>query len=133
MDWTTRNRSHIWLRLIAAPTLTAGLLATAGCSSSTDHASNKAPTHTVARPSAQQVLDWMTNAYAGATSYADSGEMRLRFVMSNQEKVDERVDFSVTYAQPNKLRAHCYQTVLVADGAKLRATLNELPGQVLTV
>jgi len=128
--------------------LTAGLLAlawasSAGCNSSKEGASAGRPTGDQKNPpgattaasehrptSAQEVLEAMVAAYRNATTYADSGTVRLVYEVGS-EKRDEKVDFAVRLARPNKLRAQVYQVTLVSDGQQMHATIADLPDQVL--
>lgn len=80
---------------------------------------------------AEDILERMTAAYKKARTYADSGTVRLRFEQGDK-RVDDSVDFSVTFERPNRLRMHLYQAILVSDGEQLRGTLADVPGQVLS-
>lgn len=104
--------------------LTAGLLVvTTGCGSG----ASKGGAHL----SAEQLLADMAAAYQSASSYADSGELQLQFTAADGQAVDERVDFAVSFARPNKLRMNFYQANAVCDGKKLYATVADLDKQVL--
>lgn len=78
------------------------------------------------------VLDQLAATYRDAQSYADSGTVRLRYKQGEQQ-VDEAVDFAVTLEKPNKVRLNLYQALVVSDGEKFRATIADLPGEVLEV
>jgi thiol-disulfide isomerase/thioredoxin len=118
----------LWHWLLGTVAAAAILPWVAGCSDS----ATPAP-HASAKLSADQVLADMTMAYQSAKTYADSGELHLKFTVGEEQQVDERVDFSVTLARPNKLRLHCYNVIAVCDGDKLRATVADLDKQVLEV
>ena len=95
-----------------------------GCSSETKPT---ASTPTTAR----DVLDRMSKAYTSATSYADTGELRMQYDVGGQH-FDESVSYALTFVRPNKLRLHIYQANVFSDGAQFQASLLDLPGQVLT-
>lgn len=131
-----RNAAHSMIafrrlrdpRLGVAIAILLSLATSIGCSSS---AIGNADTKT--RLAAEQILEDMSQAYRQAKTYADSGELHLHFNYGGDKQVDERVDFSVSFARPNKLRMHCYQAIVVSDGDKLQATIADLPNQVLSV
>jgi thiol-disulfide isomerase/thioredoxin len=88
--------------------------------------------------SADEVLERMVTAYHEASSYQDSGQVRLHFKKpgdAKENRVDQDWDYSIAFARPNKLRMHVYQSVVVCDGKELHAVLNldEVRGQVLAV
>lgn len=116
--WYPSSRFRLaWLGCLAAIAIT-------GCGSS----SSKGPATTP-----REVLQRMADAYRRAGSYADSGELILRYVQ-NGKPVEEKEDFSVTLIRLNKLRMHCYTATVVCDGKDFRATIRNLPGkQVLSV
>lgn len=91
-----------------------------------------APTKLSANPTSREVLDAMAARYRQARTYQDTGRLRLRFDRGGQ-KVDDAADFSVAFERPNKLRLHCYQATALCDGRMLRASLMDLPGQILAV
>lgn len=133
-----------WSRPLARMVLTTALLGMAllamatlpGCGqSSAKHAQSTAGAKAEPAPTtAQQWLDRMAATYRHAKQYADSGTLQLSFAHGTAgQKVDETVDFAVTLDRPNRLRMHCYQAIVVADGKDLRATIGELDGQVLSV
>jgi len=106
--------------------LTFGLLWIAGC--------NKATPKAEAAPlTATQVLDRMVKAYRDAKSYADSGQLQLSYSKEGVAPVTNGADDSLAFVRPNKIRMHRYQAIIVSDGAQLRATLADLPGQVFNV
>jgi len=103
---------------------TLSLLSAAGCNKAT-------PKPIDPPPSAHQLLDRMVEVYRKARSYADSGQLRLSYRNAGGEPTTQSADDSVTFVRPNKLRMHCYQAIVVSDGKQLRATVADLPGQVL--
>lgn len=107
------------------------LSSVAGCGQSS--AKQTATSDTQSAPAtADEWLARMTSAYRTAQRYSDSGTLHLTFVHgAARQKIDETVDFSVTLERPNRLRIHCYQAIVVADGKDLYATIGELEGQVL--
>ncbi len=133
--------------LLAAPSILL-LALTAGCDSSS-HANNTtsstaaAPSNsaTPAQPAANvtpqpesriadQVLKDMEAAYRKATTYADNGEVYLRFEKEGQA-LDKTLPFSIAFERPNKLRLECYDVKAIADGSKLHASVATIPNLVL--
>ncbi|HEY2840540.1 MAG TPA: redoxin domain-containing protein [Pirellulales bacterium] len=100
-----------------------GLLWVTGCNKATPKAATPPPT-------ARQVLDRMTKAYREAKSYADSGQLQLSYSRGGEAPTSDAADDSLTFVRPNKIRMHRYQAIVISDGAKLRATIADLPGQV---
>ncbi|MBX9791725.1 MAG: redoxin domain-containing protein [Pirellulales bacterium] len=84
-----------------------------------------------ARPAAEQVLRDMCATYRAAKTYADSGELRLKFTGSDGQPVTEQVPFAVSFARPNRVRIQGYRAMVASDGRKVRATIGDLAGQVL--
>ena len=80
--------------------------------------------------SGRELLERMLRAYREATSYQDSGEVHRKFVLGDQP-TDEQYNFSVAFERPNKLRMHIYSANVVSDGQRFRASIQELPDQVL--
>jgi thiol-disulfide isomerase/thioredoxin len=114
--------------LVAGGLVIAVVSSASGCSGQASGRSAKSAT---ARLSAEEVLQDMVAAYRAADSYADSGELELRFRYGQDQNVDERVDFAVTFVRPNKLRMHFYQAIAVCDATTLHATVADLDKQVL--
>ena len=107
-------------------TLALSLLALAGCNKAT-------PKPLEPELTARQVMDRMVDAYRKAQTYTDSGQLRLSYRKQGGDVATQAADDSITFARPNKLRIHCYQAIVVCDGRQLRATIADLPGQVLDV
>lgn len=80
--------------------------------------------------SGRQIMEQMAAAYREATSYGDSGTARLQATMGDQ-KMDEAVDFAVTFERPNRIRMQVYKGLLVSDGETIHGAALNLPGQVL--
>ena len=78
----------------------------------------------------REVLDRMVAVYRKASSYADAGTVRL-LAEAEEQKIDQKANFSVSLVRPNKVRLQAYQAMLVCDGTKLRAAIDDVPGQVL--
>ena len=72
----------------------------------------------------------MAAAYQAAKSYEDSGQIRIQY-QQGKDKFDKKMDFSAAFERPNRLRLHAYRAIVVCDGQRLRATVGELPNQVL--
>ena len=84
---------------------------------------------------AETLLKRMAATYRQAKTYQDAGTVRLRFEQQGQT-VDEKFDFSVAFARPNKLRLDCYNVVLRNDGKHVYGfikDIEELAGQVLSL
>ena len=84
------------------------------------------------KPDAMRLLRDMAAAYREAPAYADQGRIFLRFERGT-EKIDESADFSLLWKRPNKIRIDCYQAHVVCNGQLLRATIDDLPDQVLSI
>jgi thiol-disulfide isomerase/thioredoxin len=80
---------------------------------------------------ARAVLEKMAAAYHNASTYQDLGMVRLT-AQVGKEKIDETLNCSVVFVRPNKLQMKVNAANVVADGAQFRATIDDLPGQVLT-
>ena len=117
---------------LAATTLAFGLAFSAGCSGSGSPGASEAAHGGPAKKlgNANEVLKKMAAAYRQAKSYEDAGQLTLKGQIGDQE-IDESLDFSVTMVRPNLIRVHAYQAIVVCDGERLRATIAELPSQVL--
>ena len=80
---------------------------------------------------ARDVLDRMVAAYRKASSYADAGTVHLVAEAGDKKTHDWTANFSLALRRPNKVRIQAYQAMLVCDGKKMYAAMNNLPGQVL--
>jgi outer membrane lipoprotein-sorting protein len=83
-------------------------------------------------PTAMKVLEEMAAAYKKAPTYADSGDVTMRVKLKGSEAIEQKYDFAVTLARPNRIRLHAYQSAVVSDGKRVYATMAECPGYVLT-
>ena len=84
---------------------------------------------------ADAVLKRMATNFRQAKTYQDAGTVTLRFSQQGQ-KFDEKLDFSVAFSRPNKLRLDCYQVVLRNDGKNVYGFLKDIEdvaGQVLAL
>jgi thiol-disulfide isomerase/thioredoxin len=79
---------------------------------------------------AQGILEKMAAAYQKASSYTDAGVIRV-VADTAKQKIDQRRDFSTTFARPNKLRVASYQGMLVSDGRQWCASIQGMSGQVV--
>jgi thiol-disulfide isomerase/thioredoxin len=86
----------------------------------------------VGPPTARAVLEKMVAAYRKASSYQDLGTVRMMVQMTGAESKDDKIDFSVVMVRPNKLQMKVDAAKIVCDGKQFRATIDDLPGQVLT-
>lgn len=90
----------------------------------------------VARPAtgkpvtAQGVLEAMVKAYKSAATYADTGEVRMTGQM-NDQAINGKDFFLVAFQRPNKIRMQAYKGMVVVDGKKLWAYIDDVPNQVL--
>ncbi len=75
-------------------------------------------------------LERMAEAYRTATSYADAGEVRRKFVLAGKAQ-DEVYNFAVSFERPGKLRLQAYEAHVVCDGTKFRAVIDNYPDQLL--
>lgn len=101
---------------------------TTGASASGDAASTRGSKDMTAN----DVLKAMAKAYRKATTYQDVGTLALRFEQNGQ-KVDQKIDFSVAFERPNKLRLDAYNISMRNDGKKVRGFVRHenVAGQVL--
>ncbi len=76
------------------------------------------------------VLEAMAAAYRKASTYSDKGTVRLA-VQRADGPIDQWSDFAVVFERPNKIRMDVYEANVVCDGKVLRATIADLPDQVL--
>ncbi|HEY4307806.1 MAG TPA: redoxin domain-containing protein [Pirellulales bacterium] len=124
------HRRPIMFRAVLAFAAGLGVAVALTIQSGCNHATSK-PIE--APPTARKLLDRMVETYRKAHSYADSGQLRLSYRKQGADLTTQSADESVTFVRPNKLRMHCYQAIVVCDGKQLRATVADLPGQVLDV
>ncbi|MBX7168401.1 MAG: redoxin domain-containing protein [Pirellulales bacterium] len=131
--------THLRRRLdIAALLMSVALATVAGCEPAEPEAARQphadaAPGSAAVAPAAvapRELLTQLVSAYRGAQSYEDAGQGRLRYEMADQ-RVDETFPMSAAFERPNKLRLQAYDGILLVDGAELRGTIGQLPGQVL--
>ena len=120
-----------------------GLALAMGCQKSAPpKAETPATPETVAKPEAakpdqskalsgREVLSRMILTYRKATTYADAGTVHLLVEGGGQKIVDETANFSLTLVRPDKVRLQAYQAMLVCDGKKLYASIEDQPDQVL--
>jgi thiol-disulfide isomerase/thioredoxin len=93
-------------------------------------ASEEAPSAAEEHVTAEGVLQAMVKAYKTANTYADNGEIRMTGQMGDQA-INGKDYCLVALERPNKLRMQAYRGVLVVDGKKLSAFLDNVPNQVL--
>ncbi len=80
--------------------------------------------------SAREVLEAMVAAYQSASTYADAGTVRL-LAKTGEEETEDSANFAVSFRRPDKVRMEVYQARVVCDGDRLRASIDDLPQQVL--
>ena len=123
---------------LAAAWLVFALAVVGGCGKAEKPASEKpgptadqeAPADAQPPSTAEGVLQKMVAAYQNASSYADTGTVRL-LADSPDGKIDDTAKFALTMVRPNKIRMEVYQAMVVCDGQQLHAAIEDLPGQVL--
>ena len=79
---------------------------------------------------ARKVVQAMVAVYQQASTYQDHATLRMEFSMDGQSKNDQ-VPFAVALMRPNKVRVEAYQVLVTCDGQRLRAKVDDVPGQVL--
>lgn len=141
MPATARAFAHCFFASVCA---VAGLAAVSGCDDAAPRKSKIVSTSVTtaadadkkpldpAEIKAREILDQMAETYRSATTYADSGTVRLKY-KQGERPVDESVDFAVTLERPNKVRLNLYQALVVSDGEKFSAAISDLEGEVLQV
>ena len=83
--------------------------------------------------SAQQILKDMEAAYRKAKSYADEGQVHIRFERDGKP-FEDNLPFSVVFVRPNKLRLLAYDAMVVSDGKQFHAALQKFaPNQVMEI
>jgi thiol-disulfide isomerase/thioredoxin len=118
---------------LAASCLAAWLAAAGGCGSPTGGSKNGAskPDEAKAPTTAEEVLQAMVAAYRDASSYTDTGTVRLQADLG-ERKIDNQADFSVTLVRPNKLCMRVYQGKIVCDGRQMNGAVSVVPEQMVT-
>lgn len=81
---------------------------------------------------AQDVLERVVEAYHQADRYQDAGRLLVEYV-NNGQTVSQTREFSLALAGPNRMRMRAYDALVVCDGQNFRATIDEAPGEVLSV
>jgi thiol-disulfide isomerase/thioredoxin/outer membrane lipoprotein-sorting protein len=81
--------------------------------------------------SGREVLNRMVIAYRKAISYADAGEVQLQVIAGGEKLIDTKLNYSMTWEQPDKIRVQACQGMVVCDGKKVYAAIEDLPGQVV--
>ncbi len=82
--------------------------------------------------SAKELLERVVEAYHRADSYQDEGRLTVRYT-HNGEVISKTSEFSLAASGPNRLRMRAYDALVACDGQTLRATIDEAPGEVLSV
>ena len=131
-SWSARPQ---WISRASSRQDSALLLVVAGLFCSLDSpiaGCNRAASPSAAAPKpAQNCSTAWSKAYREAKTYADSGEARLQYDAA--EHFDATFNFSVALARPNKLRMHFYKANVLSDGKELKATIEDLPNQLLSM
>jgi len=139
----TAAPAWIFLRRAAIMAACLGLAIVVGCKQEgPPKATTPAPSESATKPqeekakgeakslSGREVLNRMAAAYRKASTYADAGTVRL-MAEAGDKKIDDTANFSVTLVRPNKVRLQAYEAMLVCDGQKMYAAIEDLPRQVL--
>lgn len=111
-----------WLALLA--------LFASGCS----QGAKKAPAPEEFEPpqSAEELLERVVEIYHRADSYQDDGRLTVRYT-HNGEVISKTSEFSLAASGPNRLRMRAYDALVACNGRTVRATIDEAPGEVLSV
>jgi hypothetical protein len=127
------------LTVFTAAVLTLSLFVVTGCGSSKvspDKAAGE-KNGSAAAPvtSANDVLKRMIDAYQHATSYRDSGHVRISYRQAG-ELHEDQADLAVKLVRPNKLSVRAYQVTLACNGTTLHAKIRDeqtgdIDGQVV--
>lgn len=129
-----KQRGSRWLSL-------ALLAALAGCQKPADQGGQpaagggEAPKPAVAEKSepanpARQLLEGMVAAYQNAKSYSDKGSVNLKGKYDG-ESVDQTQPFSACLVRPDRLRVEVYQTTLVINEGRMKASIAGIGNQYL--
>ncbi len=81
---------------------------------------------------ASELLDQVVEAYHQADSYQDAGRLLVRYSHDGKD-VNQSSEFSLALAGPSRLRMRAYHALVVCDGETFYATIDEAPGEVLSV
>ena len=82
---------------------------------------------------AKEVLDKMAEVYQSAEGYADSGDVFFSAKHGGHLQADPPLPFSIAYQRPDKARLHLFDAGIVIDGETIKATVRDVPGQILQV
>lgn len=126
-----RFRSDLrWLGSAAA-VLTIVVLVSGGCTRGTN-ARPVAEETRLPPKDAMAVLERVVEAYHKADRYKDDGRLVLQYTKGGKTYQDTS-KFALTLAGPNRLHLRAYDALVVCDGQNFRATIDEAPGEVLSV
>jgi hypothetical protein len=81
---------------------------------------------------AMELLERVVEAYHKADRYEDQGKLVLQYTLEGKTQ-RETIEFSLALAGPNRIRLRAYDALAVCDGQTFRATIDEAPGEVLSV
>ncbi len=81
---------------------------------------------------AMDVLERVVEAYHKADRYKDDGRLILQYTLEGKT-YQETSKFALALAGPNRIRLRAYDARVVCDGQNFRATIDEAPGEVLSV
>ena len=76
------------------------------------------------------LLQAMGRAYREAPTYVDDGRVQIA-VTRGDSTTEQTLPFRVAFDRPDRLRIDAYDARIVADGARFRAAVGGVPGQVL--
>ncbi|MGH7134427.1 MAG: redoxin domain-containing protein, partial [Pirellulales bacterium] len=106
-------------------------LAAAGCTQGTEA---KPLTEELRSPpkTALELLKRLVEVYHKANRYEDQGKLVLQYIREGKT-YQETIEFSLVLDGPNRIRLRAYDALAVCDGQTFRATIDEAPGEVLSV
>lgn len=107
------------------------LAAASGCINGTE-AKPLPPEHRAPPKTAMAVLERVVEAYHHANRYQDNGRLIVKYNKEGATYQDTS-KFELTLAGPNRMRLHAYNALVVCDGENFRATIDEAPGEILSV
>ena len=124
------SRSGRTMMIVAAGLIALAASCSQGCAKGIE--AKPAPKELPPPKTAIEVLDRVVDAYHQADAYRDNGHLLVHYVC-NGEVIDEKYDFSLAISGPNRLRMRAYDASVVCDGRNFYATLDEAPGEVLSL
>lgn len=107
-------------------------LAAAGCTQGTEAKPLIEEPRQPPKTATEVLLDRVVEAYHKADRYEDHGKLVLQYTLEGKT-YQETSEFSLALAGPNRIRLRAYDALAVCDGQTFRATIDEAPGEVLSL